>query len=175
MRGVIITPNLYGFDQKSQFFEEQSWYKFNDFRLDQVWPENLQLCEKRIKTKSVAGKQPFLHFPPPPIPNRAKGKFTDSRSVKTIKKEKHTIHWLIDCNVEITCIPTVTVLENMFGNIKSAVFTFGGIGEGECAVELACLPMLNISLRKIPKVGTIVVLTYKNQTTNYKYLHTYIE
>ena len=77
--------------------------------------------------------------------------------------------------MEITCIPTVTVLENMFGNIKSAVFTFGGIGEGECAVELACLPMLNISLRKIPKVGTIVLLTYKNQTTNYKYLHTYIE
>ena len=53
----------------------------------------------------------------------------------------------------------------MFGNIKSTVFTYGGIE----AVELAFLQMLNISLRKIFtlfKVGKILVLTYKNQQRN---------
>ena len=49
----------------------------------------------------------------------------------------------------------------MFGSIKSAVFTYGGIGQGGCAVELACLQMINISLHKISKVRTTVVLTYK--------------
>ena len=63
----------------------------------------------------------------------------------------------------------------MFGNIKSAVFIYGRIGEEKCAVEVSCLQMLNISLRKTFKVGTIVVLTYKNRPTNQKYLHTYIE
>ena len=38
------------------------------------------------------------------------------------------------------------------------VFTYGGIGKGECAVEL--------SLRIMFKVGTILVLTYKNQPTS---------
>ena len=61
----------------------------------------------------------------------------------------------------------------MFGNIKSAVFTYGGIGEGECAVELVCLQMLNISLRKTFKVRTILVLTYKtNQQIKNIYTHT---
>ena len=35
------------------------------------------------------------------------------------------------CSVEVTCIVTVIILENMFWNIKSVVFTYGGIGEGE--------------------------------------------
>ena len=72
--------------------------------------------------------------------------------------------------MEVTCIVDVTILENMFGNIKSAVFTYGGVGEGECAVELACLQILNISLRKISfylftlfKVGSILMLTYKTK------------
>ena len=64
--------------------------------------------------------------------------------------------------MEVTCIVTVIILENMFGNIKSSAFTYGGIGEGECAVELVCLQMLNISLHKTFKVGTILVSTYKN-------------
>ena len=63
----------------------------------------------------------------------------------------------------------------MFRSIKSAVFTYGGIGEGECVVELSCLQILNISLPKTFKGGTILVLTYRNQPTNQKYLHTYIE
>ena len=77
--------------------------------------------------------------------------------------------------MEVTCIVTVTILENMFGNIKSAVFTHRRIGEGESAVELLCLQMLNISLRKTFKAVTILVLTYKNQPRNQKYLYTYIE
>ena len=104
--------------------------------------------------------------PPPPILNRAKGKLTDSRSVKTIKKEKYRFHWFIDYIVEVICIVTVIILENMFGNIKSAVLTSGEIGEGECAVELACLEMLNISLHNTVKVRTILVLTCKNQLIN---------
>ena len=61
----------------------------------------------------------------------------------------------------------------MFGNIKSAVFTYGEIGEGECAVELVCLQMLNISLRKTFKVRTILLLTYKtNQQIKNIYTHT---
>ena len=77
--------------------------------------------------------------------------------------------------MEVTCIVTVIILENMFGNIKSAVFTYGGIGEEEYAAELSCFQMLNISLRKTFKLGTILVLTYNNQPTNQKYLHTYAE
>ena len=68
----------------------------------------------------------------------------------------------------------------MFLNNKSAVFTFGGIGNS--AVELACLQMLNITFRKIFtylftsfKIETILVLANKNQPTNQKYLQTYIE
>ena len=88
-------------------------------------------------------------------------------------------HCFIDGSVEVTCIATVIILENIFANNKSAVFIYGGIGEGECAVEIACLLMLNISLRKIFiylftlfKVGIILVLTFKNQTTNQKYFYT---
>ena len=68
----------------------------------------------------------------------------------------------------------------MFLNNKSAVFTFGGIGNS--AVELVCLQMLNITFRNIFtylftsfKIGKILVLANKNQPTNQKYLHTYIE
>ena len=75
--------------------------------------------------------------------------------------------------MEVTCIVTVAILENMFGNIKSAVFTHGGIRKGKCSVDFACLQMLNISLRKIFiylftlfKAGTILVLTNKSQQTN---------
>ena len=137
----------------------------------------LKICSfvrKGLKLKVLQETSKQLSLPPL-ILNRAKGKSTDSRSVKTIKIEKQRFHWFIDCSVEVTCIVTVIILENMFGNIKSAVFTYEGIGERECAVELSCLQMLNISLRKTFKVGTILVLTYKNQPTNQKHLHTYIE
>ena len=77
-------------------------------------------------------------LPPPPILNRVKNKLADSRPVKTIKKEKHRFHYFIACSVEVTCIVTVIILENMFWNIKSAVFTYGGIGEGEFCC-LACM------------------------------------
>ena len=69
--------------------------------------------------------------PPPPILNRVENQLKDSRPVKTIKKEKYRFHCFIACGVEATCFITTIILENMFGNIKSAVFTYGGIGERE--------------------------------------------
>ena len=60
------------------------------------------------------------------------------------------IHCFIACSVEVICIVTVIILENMFWNIKSAVFTYEEIQrKGNSAVELACLQMLSISQRKI--------------------------
>ena len=53
--------------------------------------------------------------------------------MKTIKKEKYMFHYFIACSVEVTCIVTVIILENSFRNIESAVFTYGEIGEEECA------------------------------------------
>ena len=66
-----------------------------------------------------------------------------------MKKEKYRFPYFIACSVEVAYIVTDIMLENMFWNIKSAVFTYGGIGEGNSAVEFACLQMLNISLRKV--------------------------
>ena len=124
----------------------------------------------------------LLALPPPPILNKVESELTHSCSVKTIKKVKYRFHWFIVCSVEVTCIVTVIILQNMILNIKSAVFTYGEYGKGNSAVELACLQMLNISLHKIYiyffaqfKVGIIPVLTNKNQPTNLKYLQTYIE
>ena len=66
-----------------------------------------------------------------------------------VLKKKYGFHCFNDFSVEVICNVTVIILENMFGNINSAAFIYGGIEEGECAVELACLQMLHISLRKI--------------------------
>ena len=119
-------------------------------------------------------------LPPPPILNRVKNELADSRPVKSIKKKKYRLNYFIACREEVTNIVTIIILENMFGNIKSAVFTNGG--KGNSAVELACFQMLNINLHKIYiylfilfKVGTILVLTNKKQPTNQRYWHTYIE
>ena len=95
----------------------------------------LQLSGKMIKTKSqkclgkLAGK--LFALPPSPILNRVESELKDSRPVKTIKKEKYRFHYFIACSVEVTCIVTAIKLENMFWNIKSAAFTYRGIGEGE--------------------------------------------
>ena len=71
------------------------------------------------------------------------------------------------------------MLENMFWNINSAVFTYEG--KGNSAVKFACLQMLNIRLRKIFiylftlfKIETILGLTNKNQPTNKSKKITYV-
>ena len=98
-------------------------------------PEILQLCGKKIQTKSqkywrkLAGN-PFA-LPPPPILNRNESGFKDSRPEKTIKEEKYMFHCVIACNVEVSCFTIAIILENMFGNIKSATFPYGVIGERE--------------------------------------------
>ena len=130
--------------------------------------------------KLVQNLMNLFALPPPPILNRVKNELADSRPVKSIKKKKYRLNYFIACWEEVTNIVTIIILENMFGNIKSAVFTNGG--KGNSAVELACFQMLNINLHKIYiylfilfKVGTILVLTNKKQPTNQRYWHTYIE
>ena len=51
--------------------------------------------------------------------NSVKNELTDSRPVKTIKKERGRFHCFIASNLEVTCIATVIILENMIGNLKS--------------------------------------------------------
>ena len=88
-----------------------------------------------IKTKAqkcwekLAGN--LFALPPPPILNRVKNELADSRPVKTIKKEKYRFHYFIACSVEVTCIVTIIILERLFWNIRSAVFSYKGIEEEE--------------------------------------------
>ena len=51
MREVITTSILLGFDQKNRFFEEWSWFKFNNLGL--AIGANLKFTQvgKRVKTK----------------------------------------------------------------------------------------------------------------------------
>ena len=52
MKVVIITSILKGFDQKTTFFERQSWFKFNNLGL--VLGTNLKfytIVAKRLKLK----------------------------------------------------------------------------------------------------------------------------
>ena len=97
--------------------------------------EILQLCGKMIKAKSqkCRGKlaENLFVLPLPPIMNMVESELSQSHSVKTIKKEQHWFYCFISCSVEVTCIVTVIILENIFWNIKSAAFTYGGIGEEE--------------------------------------------
>ena len=72
-----------------------------------------------------------MHFSHPPNLNRIKNELADSRPVKIIKQEKYRFLCFIDFYVEVTCIKTVIILENVFRNIESAVFTYGRIEEGE--------------------------------------------
>ena len=145
------------------------------------------MYEKMIKTKGqkcwgkiVENLLNLFALPPPPILNRVKNELADCRPVKSIKKKKYRLNYFVACREEVTYIVTIIILENLFWNIKSAVFTNGG--KVNSAVELACFQMLNISFRKIYiylfilfKVGTILVLTNKKQPTNQRYWHTYIE
>ena len=68
---------------------------------------------------------------PPPILNRVKNGLTDFRPAKTIKKEKDRFHCFIVSSVEVTCIVTVIILENMFGDIKISCFYQQGNRGGE--------------------------------------------
>ena len=128
MREVIIPQNLYGFEQKNNFFKGWFQFKFNNFRLVLGMTLKIYSCVRKglqLKVLQEASRKPFCT--PLPILNRAKDNLTDSHSVKTIKKKKYNFHWFIDCSVEVTCIVTVIVLENIFGKINRG---------GECAVEL---------------------------------------
>ena len=94
-----------------------------------------------IKTKSQEcwwklGRNLFA-LPPPPILNRVQNELTHSHPVKTIKKEKYIIHCSTACSVEVTCIVTIIILENMFWHIKSAFFSlWGNRGRGNLLLSL---------------------------------------
>ena len=112
-----------------------SWFTFHNLKLVLGMGLTFYSCvEKRLKdVKSVEANYQgtFLHFPPPPILNRVESELKHSPPVKTIKKEKDSFHCFIDCSKGLICFITAIILENMFGNIKSALFTCGGTGVEE--------------------------------------------
>ena len=69
----------------------------------------------RLTAKSVEGN--FSALPPSPVLNRAESELKDSCPVKTIKKEKYRFHYFLACNLEVVCIFTAIMLENMFWDI----------------------------------------------------------
>ena len=79
-----------------------------------------------MKTKSQKVLRGILHSPRPLNLNSVKKDLADSRPVKTIKKEKYRFHYFIVCSVEVTCIVTVIILENTFGDIKISCFYLRG-------------------------------------------------
>ena len=131
MREGIITQMT----RKTNFFEVCSWFKFINFKLVLVMtlkinssvgkglkPKVRKCCRKLAGSRFALSSTPIL--------NRVESELTD-----LVLKEKYRFHCFNDCSVKVTCIVTAIILENMFGNIKSAVFIYRGIGE--CAVELA--------------------------------------
>ena len=129
-----------------------SWFKFHNLKLELGMGLTFYSCvEKRLKlnVKSVEANYQgtFLHFPPPPVLNRVESELKHSPPVKTIKKEKDSFHCFIDCSKELICFITAIILENMFGNIKSALFYLWGNRGG--GIVLLSLQMLNISLLNI--------------------------
>ena len=128
-----------------------SWFTFHNLKLVLGMGLTFYSCvEKRLKdVKSVEANYQgtFLHFPPPPVLNRVESELKHSPPVKTIKKEKDSFHCFIDCSKELICFITAIILENMFGNIKSALFYLWGNRGG--GIVLLSLQMLNISLLNI--------------------------
>ena len=138
MREVIISQIIYVFVQKADF-EEWSWFNVNNLGLKLGMALKFySSVAKRLKpkVKSVEGnwKGAFSHFSPSPILNSVKNDLADSRPVKIIKKEKYRSHYLIAWSVELTCITTVIIVENTFGNIKINCFYLRENRVGEIAL-----------------------------------------
>ena len=138
MREVIISQIIYVFVQKADF-EEWSWFNVNNLGLKLGMALIFySSVAKRLKpkVKKCWGKLEggFSHFSPSPILNSVKNDLADSRPVKIIKKEKYRSHYLIAWSVELTCITTVIIVENTFGNIKINCFYLRGNRVGEIAL-----------------------------------------
>ena len=154
MREVIITQILYGFDHKTDF-EGCSWFKFNDWRLVlgmamifyRSVAKGFKLKVRSQKVLRETSRRP-LYIPPPPILYRFKNELTDSRLVKTIKKEKYRFHCFIACSVEEPSIVNVIILKICSGTLQSAVFTYGEIGKGKlCCWDSVCKCWTSASVR----------------------------
>ena len=145
---------IYGFVQKTDF-EGWSWSKVYNLGLAlgmvlKFYSSVAKRFKLKAKVLRETSRGPFCTSPPPPILNRVKNELTHFLPVKTIKKEKYKFHCFIARIVKVTCIVTVIVLESMFENIEISCFYLRGNKVGETAlVDLACLQMLNISLREI--------------------------
>ena len=136
MREVIITKILYRFGQKNRFFEGWSWFKFNNLELVLGMTLKFYCCvEKRLKLKvrKFFGKVARNLFALPLLLFWIGWKVNWQIPVlwKPLKRKNISFIASLTCSVEINCIVTVIILENVFGNIKSAVFTYRGIGKGE--------------------------------------------
>ena len=93
MREVIISQIIYGFVQKADF---KGWSSFSANNLGLALGTTLKFyssVEKRLrlKVKKCWGKLEggLFALPPPPILNSVKNDLADSRSVKTIEKERY--------------------------------------------------------------------------------------
>ena len=126
MTEVIISQIIYGFVLKTDF-EGWSWANVNNLALElgmalkfySSVAKGLKLKVKNVEANQQAG---ILRFT---ILNRVKNDLADSRQ-KTIKKVKYRFHCFIVCSVEVTCIVTVIILENTFGDIKISCFYLRG-------------------------------------------------
>ena len=117
-----------------------SWFKFNNLRL--VLGQALifySSMTKGLKLKfKVEGRglvRDLFALSSLPIQKRVKNELIDSCPVKTIKKEKYRFHCFIVCSVKVTCIVTIIILKNMFGD-KNQLFEKSGLtGPNEILVN----------------------------------------
>ena len=130
MREVIISQIIYGFVQKTDF-EGWSWFNVNNLGL--ALGMALKFCSSvakilKLKVKKCWGKlEEGLFALPPPSSH-----ILSWIALKVIWQIP--VHYLITCSVELTCIVTVIILENTFGNIKINCFYLRGIRVGEIAL-----------------------------------------
>ena len=133
--------------------------------------------EKKLKlnVKSVEEIQQgtFLHFSPPPILYRVERELKDYCPMKTLKRRNLGFIASLPAVRKSPVLSPPLYLKICLGTLNQLFLSMGEQGRGNCAVELACLQMFNISLLKIFiylftlfTVGTILVVTNKNQPTN---------
>ena len=137
MREVIISQIIYGFVQKTDF-EGWSWFNVNNLGLAlgmalKFYSSVAKRLKLKVKVLRETRKGAFFTFPL--LPSWVVLKMIwQIPVVKTVKKENYRFHYSIACSVELTCIFTVIILENTFGNIKINCFYLRGNRVGEIAL-----------------------------------------
>ena len=127
IREVIISQMIYEFFQKADF---EGWLWFNVNNLGLALGMALTFYSSvakrlKLKVKKCWGKlEEWLFALSPLIPSLI--------ALKIIWQIP--VHYLIACSVELTCIVTIIILENTFGNIKINCFYLRGNRVGEIAL-----------------------------------------